>query len=69
MLGGCGEKVASEAQKAVDRVKVEASKMASEKIESLSTGAIEQLKKMQGQKGQEKSEGTPANKADEKLEK
>jgi hypothetical protein len=69
LLGGCGEKVASEAQKAIDQVKVEASKMASEKLESLSTGAIEQLKKMQGQTGKEKSENKSANKADEKLEK
>jgi hypothetical protein len=69
LLGGCGEKVASEAQRAVDQVKAEASKMASEKMESLSTGAIEQLKKMQGQNGKEKSEDKSANQADEKIEK
>lgn len=69
LLGGCGEKVASEAQKAIDQVKAEASKMASEQIESLSTGAIEKLKKLQEQTGKEKPDDKSANKGDEKAEK
>ena len=54
LLGGCGEKVASELQMAVDQVTVEASKMASDKIESLSATAVEQLKRMQVQTGKQK---------------
>ena len=69
MLGGCSEKVASELQMAVDQVKVEASKMASDKIESLSATAIEQLKRMQGQTGKQKSDDKPINNAGEKAEK
>ncbi len=69
MLGGCGEKIAGEVQKAVGEVKAEASKVASEKIESMSTAALDKLKKMQGQNGKQKSEDKPVNNADEKAEK
>jgi outer membrane lipoprotein-sorting protein len=69
MLGGCGDKIAGEVQKAVGQVKEEASKVASEKIESMSTAAIDKLKKMQGQTGKQKSEGEPVDDAGEKAEK
>ena len=69
MLGGCGEKIAGEVQKAVGQVKAEASKVANEEIESMSTAALDKLKKMQGQTGKQKSEDKPVNNADEKAEK
>ena len=69
MLGGCGEKIAGEVQKAVGQVKAEASKVANEEIESMSTAALDKLKKMQGQNGKQKSEDKPVNNADEKAEK
>ena len=69
MLGGCGEKIAGEVQKAVGQVKAEASKVANEEIESMSTAALDKLKKMQGQTGKQKSEDKPLNNAGEKAEK
>ncbi len=65
LLGGCGEKVASELQMAVDQVTVEASKMASDKIESLSATAVEQLKRMQVQTGKQKPDDKSINNAGE----
>jgi hypothetical protein len=67
LLAGCGEKMASETQKAVDQIKVEAEKLATQKIETLRTEALGQLKKLGGEKPDEEgSEAKPDEKSVEK---
>jgi hypothetical protein len=55
MLAGCGEKIASETQKAVAQIKVEAEKLATQKMEAFRTEALGQLKKLGGEKPNEKA--------------
>jgi hypothetical protein len=60
LLAGCGKQMASETQKAVDQIKLEAEKLATQKIETLRTEALGQLKKLGDEKPDEKgSEAKP----------
>lgn len=59
LLAACGEKMASETQKVVDQIKVEAEKLTTQKIETLRTEALGQIRKLSG--------GKPDDKADEKA--
>jgi outer membrane murein-binding lipoprotein Lpp len=46
LLGGCGEQLAVEAQKAVDQMRAEATKIATTKIDALKGETLVQLKKI-----------------------
>jgi hypothetical protein len=48
LLSGCGEQIAGEAQKALEQIKVEASKAAVKTLDDLRTDAVTRLKKAQG---------------------
>lgn len=48
LLSGCGDQLTTEAQKAMEQVKVEASKAAVKTIDDLKTAAVTRLKKVQG---------------------
>jgi hypothetical protein len=70
LLAGCGEQTASETQKAVDQIKVETEKLATQKVETLRTEALGQLKKLGGEKPDEKGseakhDGTSVEKSPE----
>jgi hypothetical protein len=67
LLGGCGEQMASETQKVVDQIKVETKELATQKIETLRTEALGQLKKLGGEKPDEK--GTEAKPDETSVEK
>jgi hypothetical protein len=54
LLAACGEQMSSETQKAVDQIKLEAEKLATQKLETLRTEALGQLKKLGGEKPDEK---------------
>lgn len=47
LISGCGEQLASEAQKAVEQIKLEASKAAVKAIDDLKSDAVTRLKKVQ----------------------
>ena len=64
LLAGCGDQFTGQAQKAVEQITVEASKVASKQIEAFKTDTVEQLKKMQG--GSEKEKGEENSKDKEK---
>lgn len=49
LLSGCGEQLASEAQKAADQITVEATKIATKQIDAFKNDTLEQLKKMRGE--------------------
>lgn len=48
LVSGCGEQLASEAQKAVEQIKVEASKAAAKTIGDIKTDAVTRLEKTLG---------------------
>jgi hypothetical protein len=48
LVSGCGDQLTSEAQKALEQIKVEASKAAVKTIDDLKTDAVTRLKKVQG---------------------
>jgi hypothetical protein len=49
LASGCGEQLSGEAQKAVEQIKVEASKAAAKAIDDIKTDAVAKLKSVQGQ--------------------
>jgi hypothetical protein len=48
LVSGCGEQLTSEAQKAVEQIKVEASRVAVKTIDDIEAEAVTRLKKVQG---------------------
>ncbi|MDO9196945.1 hypothetical protein [Rhodoferax sp.] len=48
LVSGCGDQLTSEAQKAVEQIKLEASKAAAKTIDGFTIDTVAQLKKMQG---------------------
>jgi hypothetical protein len=48
LVSGCGEQLTSEAQKAVEQLKVEASKAAFKTIDDIKTNVVTRLKMAQG---------------------
>ncbi len=70
LLSGCGDQLTTEAQKAMEQVKVEASKAAVKTIDDLKIEAVTRLKKVQGveekkdppQKGTAKNGDAPIQK-------
>jgi hypothetical protein len=71
LLSGCGEQLASEAQKAADLIAKEASKTASKTIDEFKNDTLKQLKEMRGEgdKGEadEKTGGKPDETTDGKT--
>lgn len=47
LVSGCGDQLTSEAQKAVEQIKVEASKAATKAIDDIKADAVTRLKKVQ----------------------
>ena len=48
LVSGCGEQLTSEAQKAVEQIKVEASKAAAKTMDDIKTDAVTRLEKVLG---------------------
>lgn len=48
LVSGCGEQLGSEAQKAVEQLKVEASRAAAKTIDDIKNDAVTRLEKVQG---------------------
>jgi outer membrane lipoprotein-sorting protein len=49
LVSGCGEQLNSEAQKAIEQIKVEASKAATKAIDDIKADAVAKLKSVQGE--------------------
>jgi hypothetical protein len=49
LVSGCGEQLNSEAQKAIEQIKVEASKAATKAIDDIKSDAVAKLKGVQGE--------------------
>ena len=69
LLAGCGEQLSDQTQKAVEQIKVEASKLASKQIETYKTDTVAQLKKLQGATENEKPGEKSANKSTDTSDK
>jgi hypothetical protein len=60
LVSGCGEQLNSEAQKAIEQIKVEASKAATKAIDDIKADAVAKLKSVQGEP---EKKDTPQEKA------
>lgn len=70
LLSGCGDQLTTEAQKAMEQVKVEASKAAVKTIDDLKIEAVTRLKKVQGvEKTKEEPEEKTAKNEDAPVQK
>lgn len=65
LLSGCGEQLASEAQKAADLIAKEASKTATKTIDDFKNETLSQLKEMRGEGNKGEADEKTENKPDE----